>query len=199
MPRRRQQWDSSQVASRAWTREERRVVLRGWLGRLTISIEPFFLGLFFAFLPVGMWMRHQDTWLFVAPIFGMAALAFVAYSIFLMVPSTRALLETYSRIYIVDGYVRYRKDTDTNGRPPEYHVAVLNAEREELGEWSLREWPKSIGNQVLWPVIVEFSPYGGIHKIDGRSTGVLPDEIATFGIGVAAHDRARRADDKPER
>lgn len=184
-------WDPSQVAKRPWTRDERRIVLRGWLGRLTIAIEPFFLGLFFAFLPIGMRMRHQDMWLFVAPIFGMAALAFVIYAIALMVPATRALLETFSPVLVVDGYVRYRRERKKDGLPEQFHVAVLSADREELGEWNLREWPTSIGEQDTWPVIVEFTPFGGIHKIDGRSTGVLPTDIAPFGIGVTQHEKAR--------
>lgn len=168
-------------------------MLRGWLGRLTIAIEPFFLGLFFAFLPYGMYLRHQDSWIFVVPIFGMAAVAFVTYSIVLMTPSTRALLETRSPILVVDGYVRYRREQPANGTPTQYHVAVLASDRKQLGEWELREWPESIGDQDTWPVIVEFTPYGGIHRIDGHSTGVLPTDIAPFGIGISARERARNA------
>ena len=164
--------------------------MRGFLGRLTISIEPFFLGLFFAFLPIGMLLRRQDIWLFVAPIFGFAALAFVIYAIALMVPCTRALLESFSPIFIVDGYVRYRKVRHA-AAAPEFFVAVLNSNEEQLGEWPMREWPESIGEREQWPVLVEFSPYGGIHRIDGRATGVLPTEIAPLGIGIAAAQRAR--------
>ena len=40
--------------------------------------------------------------------------------------------------------------------------------------------------------MVEFSRYGGIHKIDGRATGVLPAEIAPFGVGIARDDAERR-------
>ena len=185
--------DPSQIATRPWSRDERRVVLRGWLGRLTIAIEPFLLGLFFAFLPYGMYLRHQDSWIFVVPIFGMAALAFVTYSIVLMIPATRALLETRSPILVVDGYVRYRREQPPNGTPAQYHVAVLASDRKQLGEWELREWPSAIGEQDTWPVIVEFTPYGGIHRIDGHSTGVLPTEIAPLGIGISAHERSRNA------
>lgn len=191
MRRKKHPWDSTPIASRAWTREERRVVLRGFLGRLTIAIEPFLVGLFLAFLPIGMWLGHQETALLVAPIFGLVAIAFVAYSIALMIPSTRAVFESFTPIYIVDGYVRYRETRATETSPVEYHVAVLNADREPLGEWQLSEWPKSIGTQDLWAALVEFSPYGGIHKIDGLSTGVLPSEIAPFGIGVARDSQRR--------
>jgi hypothetical protein len=92
-------------------------------------------------------------------------------------------------IYVVDGYVRYRRD-DRSGLPS-YHVAVLDATREVLGEWPLRDWPASIGDRDLWPVMVEFSEFGGIHKIDGRATGVLPAEIPAFGVGIAADARRR--------
>jgi len=185
-------WDPSQVASRPWTGAERRVVWRGFFGRLTIAVEPFIVGLFFAALPVALLLRKQEIALFVAPIFALAAIAFVAYSIALMVPCTHAILETFTPIYVVDGYIHYRRKHVPHDIAPEYSVAVLSPERQTLGEWPLREWPKSIGDRELWPVIVEFSPYGGIHKIDGRSTGVLPSEIAAFGIGIAAQDKQRR-------
>jgi hypothetical protein len=185
-------WNPSEVASRAWTRAERRVVVRGFLGRLTIAIEPLIVGVFFALLPIGLLLRGQEFALLVAPIFALAAIAFVAYAIALMVPCTHAILETFSPIYIVDGYIRYRKGHVSQSLEPEYFVAVLNADRQTLGEWPLREWPASIGNRELWPVLVEFSPFGGIHKIDGRSTGVLPTEISPFGVGIAARDKERR-------
>ncbi len=35
------------------------------------------------------------------------------------------------------------------------------------------------------PAHVEFSAYAGIHKIDGRSTGLLPDTLPTLAIGIA--------------
>jgi hypothetical protein len=187
--RRRHSVHDAALASRPWTRAERRVVLRGFFGRLTIAIEPLLVAVFFALLPLGLLLRRQEIVLFIAPIFAFAALAFAAYGIALIVPSTRAVFETFEPIYVVDGYVRYRAAEDT---PPQYYVAVLSADRRVLGEWPLREWPVSIGRRTLWPVLVEFSRYGGIHKIDGRSTGVLPADIAPFGIGVAQND-ARRA------
>lgn len=185
--------DSSQVASRAWTRAERRVVLRGFLGRLTIAIEPLIVGIFFLLLPIALLLRKQEIALFVTPIFGLAAILFTAYAIALMIPCTRAIVETFSPIYLVDGYIRYRQASSANTPEPEYYVAVLDANRKKLGEWPLREWPKSIGERELWPVLVEFSPYGGIHKIDGRSTGVLPAEISPFGVGIARDDAQRRS------
>jgi hypothetical protein len=182
MGRRRQEWHGTDVARRTWTRAERRVVLRGFLGRLTIAIEPLVVAGFFALLPIGLLLRRQEIALLLAPIFAGAAIAFLAYAIVLIVPPARAVLATFAPIYTVDGYVRYRA---AQAAPPEYYVAVLSADREMLGEWPLHEWPASIGERELWPVMVEFSRYGGIHKIDGRATGVLPAKLAPFGVGVA--------------
>lgn len=164
-------------------------MLRGFLGRLSIAVEPLVVAGFFAALPIGLALQKQELALLVAPIFGFAALAFLAYAIVLIVPSAHAVLETFAPIYTVDGYVSYRT---VEGPPPEYYVAVLGPDRQTLGEWPLREWPRSIGKRVLWPVVVEFSRYGGIHKIDGHPTGVLPSEISPLGIGVAK-DAERRS------
>jgi hypothetical protein len=189
MRRRRQDWHGTGAASRPWTRAERRVVLRGFLGRFSVAIEPFFVAVFFALLPVGLLLRHQEVALLMAPVFALAALAFLIYSIALVVPSGTALLHSFRPIYIVDGYVHYRTRAD---RMPQHSVAVLSADKDMLGEWPLREWPAAIAGRDLWPVLVEFSEYGGIHKIDGRPTGVLPREFSPLGIGVA-HDDRRRA------
>jgi hypothetical protein len=188
MRRREQNWHGSMIASRAWTRAERRVVLRGFLGRLTIAIEPLVVALFFALLPIGLLLRRQEIVLLLAPIFAFAAIVFLAYAIVLMLPSAHAVFETFAPIYVVDGYVRYRASQTA---PPQYYVAVLSADQQTLGEWPMREWPHSIGQRELWPVLVEFSRYGGIHKIDGRPTGVLPAEIAPFGVGIALDEKRR--------
>ena len=157
-------------------------MLRGFFGRLTIAVEPLAVAVFFAFLPIGLLLRKQELALLLAPIFAVAAIAFLAYAIVLIVPSAHAVLETFAPIYTVDGYIRYRTAQQAQ---PEFYVAVLSANRETLGEWPLRQWPPSIGQRELWPVLVEFSRYGGIHTIDGHPTGVLPDRIAPFGVGVA--------------
>ena len=185
MPGDPQVWHSAEIAQRPWSRRERRVVLRGFLGRLTIAIEPLIVATFFALLPIGLLLRHQEIAPLLAPIFAFAALAFFAYAVALMVPPVRAVLETFAPIYTVDGYVRYRT---ANKVPPEYYVAVLSSDREMLGEWPLDEWPSAIGQRHLWPVMVEFTRYGGIHKIDGHVTGVLPEDIAHFGVGIAHGD-----------
>jgi hypothetical protein len=177
------------VATRPWSKNERRVVWRGFFGRLTIAIEPLLVAIFFSLLPLGLLLRKQEAAIILAPIFGVAGIMFFAYGIYLMVSPTRALLETRSPIYIIDGYVQYRRDESRLESP--YRVAALDANRQTLGEWPLLEWPKMIGEHELWPAMIEFSEFGGIHKIDGRATGVLPEEIAAFGIGIAA-EAARR-------
>lgn len=188
--RRNDGWHES-VASRPWSRGERRVVLQGWLGRFSVAVEPLLAAAFFSLLPVGLIARKQEIAPFAAPIFGAAALAFLTYAVALMVPATRAMLETLGPIYIVDGYIRYRRDDC--GTAALCFVAVLDAERRVLGEWPLRAWPASIGQRDLWPAMLEFSEFGGIHRIDGRPTGVLPSKIAALGIGVA-QDAARRGE-----
>jgi hypothetical protein len=131
-------------------------------------------------------MRPREEALVLAPIFGGAALAFVAYGVALMVEPVRALAHTFSPIYIVDGYVRYRKAHPFDGKALAY-VAVLDESRRILGEWPLEndhilEW--------TYPAMIEFSRYGGIHKIDGSATEVLPSELPPLGIG-ATEPRAR--------
>ena len=135
MGRARRAWEAPEVARRPWTRAERRVVLRGFFGRLTIAIEPLVVAAFFAMLPVALLLRRQEIALLIAPIFAFAALAFLAYGIALIAPSARALLETFAPIYTVDGYVRYR--ISQRGEP-EYYVAALSADRRPLGEWPLQ-------------------------------------------------------------
>jgi hypothetical protein len=174
------------VASRAWRAAERRVVLRGFWGRALIAIEPLAIACFFAALPVLLVVRKQETAKLVGPIFAVASLLFLAYAVVLMVPASKALWETFARIYSVDGYVRYRSHARYEYEPPTYYAAVLDAGGELLGEWPLRGRPGALDKADTWPALVEFTPYGGIHRIDGRSTGVLPDDIPAFGIGAAA-------------
>lgn len=206
MRRRDRIWHQA-VAERPWRPAERRVVLRGFWGRLTIAIEPFVIAIFFVVLPLLLLLRKTDTAIFVAPIFAGAGLLFLAYAIVLMVSPTRALLETFGSIHVVDGYVQYRMHV----RPldePAYFVAVLDHDRNVLGEWALAGRPKALDRSDLWPALVEFSRYGGIHRIDGRSTGVLPDDIPAFGVGVPQAyaellgqrelDRIRRGPDAAE-
>jgi hypothetical protein len=158
-----------------------------------LRFEPAVISLLFTLLSVTLLLRRQESAIFVAPIFLCAALAFAAYAIVLLTPPIRALAESYGSIYNVDGYVRYRSQRRYPDEPPTYYVAVLDAEQHELGEWPLRERPAALDRGDLWPAVVEFAPYGGIHRIDGRSTGVLPDEFPGTGYRCVGHVRRRLA------
>jgi hypothetical protein len=175
---------------RAWTKAERRVVLNGLFGRMLIAVEPMLCfvvfgaltaGLIFFPLPASSKLSQHDSALVLAPVFGLAALAFLAYAIVVMVPPVRAFRHTFLPIYIVDGYIRYRKpDRDTEADSNGY-IAVLNEERRTIAEWP------SLGSsritEVVKPALIEFSFYGGIHRIDGHSTGAVPESIPAVGVG----------------
>jgi hypothetical protein len=175
---------------RPWTPAERRVVLNGLFGRSLIAIEPVFcsivfgsltIALMFLPLPATSTLTRWESAIIIAPIFGLVTIAFVLYATFVLLTPVRALLQTFSPIFIVDGYVRYRRpdhhtEVDSNG-----YIAVLNEDR-----FAVAEWP-SVGDtpmpDSLRPALVEFSFYGGIHRIDGRSTGVLPESMPLAGVG----------------
>ncbi len=178
------------LVRRAWTKAERRVVLHGLFGRLLIAIEPVICGIVFGALtsaliflplPASAHLTRFESAVVIAPIFGLITFAFVAYATFVLLAPVRALVHTFSPIYIVDGYVRYRRpDRHTEGDSNGY-VAVLNEDRRAVAEWP------SLGAQAVRdttrPALIEFSFYGGIHRIDGRSTGVLPESMPALGVG----------------
>ncbi len=166
---------------RSWTSAERKVVVRGFLGRFFIAIEPIFLSLVFVGLAVGMihTRPHQEA-LVLAPIFGLTALPFALYGVALMVAPIRALRSTFSPIYIADGYIRYRKASPFDRKAVAY-VSVLDEDRSLLGEWPLDD--EHVRERTV-PALVEFTVYGGIHRIDGRATGILPGEHPPLGIGA---------------
>jgi len=174
------------LVRRAWTHAERRVVWRGFLGRALIAIEPLICALVFALLVGGLIRanRPDAPAIMLSPIFGLASLAFVAYAVVLMAGPVRAFLETFSPIYVVDGYVRYRRpDLHSNPRSNGY-VAALNEERQMLCEW------QTTGSREVFervePSLVHFARYGGIISIDGKRTGGLPEEFPLLGIGTKA-------------
>jgi hypothetical protein len=192
--RRRESWWHPSIARRPWRAAERRVVVRGFWGRFSIAVEPFTIALCFSVLSVGLLLRHQEGAIFIAPIFGGAALLFFAYAVVLMISVTRALIESYGSIWAVDGYVHYRAHHAPD-RDPAYYVAVLDERRQVLGEWPLDRRPKALDRSEPWPALVEFCRYGGILRIDGRSTGVLPDDIPALGIGAPAAFARSAGDD----
>ena len=115
--RRRDPWSHPSIARRPWHATERRVVTRGFWGRFFIAIEPLTIAMCFTGLAAGLLLLHREGAIFIAPIFAGAAILFMIYAVVLMVPVTRALIETFGSIWVVDGYVRYRehaaRDRDT--------------------------------------------------------------------------------------
>ena len=179
------------LASRPWTQRERLVVWRGMTGRFAIAIEPLLGTLFFAALTYGVIWRARvtkphDLWI-LSPIFGMVALGFAAYFVCVMVAPFIAYLQTYKPIYTLDGYVRYRGPDDDSDLGSSGYVAVLFEDREVCCEWECYG-TKNLPSVTL-PAMAEFSEFGGIHKIDGKSTGVLPDEVPVLAIGIANKNR----------
>jgi hypothetical protein len=181
---------------RRWTSQERIVVLRGLLGRVAIAVEPAIIALLFAFLTVGLWRmagdgsaQHAGLQL-LAPIFGLGAVAFTLYAIFLLRTPLRALLETYQPIFIVDGFLRTRARDDLSPRGFNGYIAALTEDGRVACEWP------TIGDKdlafVQTPALLEFSEYGGIHRIDGVPTGVLPDTMRNIGVGSNKPPAPRR-------
>jgi hypothetical protein len=174
---------------REWRRSERSIVLHGFFGRLVIAIEPILCGTMFLALTIGMLIVKTDphypaehNMVILSPIFALGVVACICYALILMWNPTRALIQTFRPIYIVDGYVRYRgtdsdSPVDSNG-----YVAVLTETQFVACEWA------TIGDiplrDLTQPALTEFSEYGGVHRIDGRPTGVLPDRIARLGVGI---------------
>ena len=118
-------------------------MVRGFWGRFSIAVEPLTIALCFSVLTVGLLLRHQEGAIFIAPIFGGAALLFYAYAVVLMISVTRALIESFGPIWAVDGYVRYRAQ-QTPDRDTAYYVAVLDEHRRILGEWPLDRRPQAL-------------------------------------------------------
>jgi hypothetical protein len=175
---------------RPWTRRERLVVLHGAAGRLSIAIEPILCGLTFLALTIGVFFIHTDphhpdehNMLVLAPIFAVGVLASTLYACALLIAPLRALAQTFKPIFIVDGYVRYRSGDARSPDGSNGYIAVLDDTARTTCEWV------SLGDAALlpavFPALCEFSEYGGIHRIDGCLTGVLPDAITPFGVGIA--------------
>lgn len=174
------------LASRGWTPTERLVVWRGLMGRFAIAIEPLLGMLFFGAMTWGIIWRARvakphDLWI-LSPIFAFVAVCFLAYFVYLLVAPFIAYLQTYKPIYLIDGYVRYRAPDDDSDLGANGYVAVLFSDQQICCEW------ESYGSKKLpdltLPAMCEFSEYGGVHKIDGKSTGVLPKDIPLFAVGM---------------
>jgi hypothetical protein len=176
---------------RPWTPEERDIVAQGFWGRATIAIEPALGSLVFLVLMIGMILRGLHApddglvWsLCIAAVFSFGFFGFVAYGVGLMIGPLRALMSTSQPIFIVDGYLRSRPPDARSEEDSSGYVAVLTAEEDVAFEWPAHgnTWLEA----SMHPVHVEFSEYGGIHKVDGRSTGVLPTGMTKLSIGVSS-------------
>jgi hypothetical protein len=193
-------WRNPQIhtlARRRWTPRERAVVWRGLTGRFALAIEPLLGMLFMALLTWGIVYRAQHvpsdaTLIKIAWIFAVGAIAFAGYFVAVLVAPVAAYLQTFKPIYILDGYVRYREPDERSQLDACGYAAALFADRTVACEW---EWlgKRSLPNATI-PALVEFSVYAGLHKIDGKSTGLLPDEeLPLLAIGIATR-HGRRAD-----
>jgi hypothetical protein len=168
---------------RAWTASERRVVRNCFIGRCLIAIEPIICASVFAFIAIALVVRKQELAIVLSPILGLSVVCFMIYAVVLMIPPTRALLQSFSPIYIVDGYVRYRSTDGSSEEESNGYIAVLDDERRMLCEWP--SFGKFALQDSVRPALVEFTHFGGIHCIDGRSTGVLPERVPSLGVGVS--------------
>lgn len=177
------------LAQRPWTDEERRIVWRGLTGRFAIAIEPFLGVLFFSLLTWGVVWRANHvpgahSLMVLVPIFALGAVAFGCYFFAVLFAPISAYAQTRKPIYIIDGYVRYREPDDASDLHATGYMAALFEDASVAGEWECYG-SKPLPNRTI-PAHIEFSNYGGIHKIDGRSTGVLPDkDLPILAIGIA--------------
>ncbi|HYL27392.1 MAG TPA: hypothetical protein VEW74_06115 [Candidatus Nitrosotalea sp.] len=177
------------LARRRWTRKERDIVWRGVTGRCALAIEPLLGTLFMGFLTWGIVYRAQHvpadaTLIKIAWIFAIGAIAFAGYFVAVLVAPLAAYFQTFRPIYILDGYVRYRGPDERSRIDGCGYAAALFADRTLAYEW---EWlgKRPLPNVTL-PALVEFSIYAGIHKIDGRPTGLLPEgDLPLLAIGIA--------------
>ena len=182
---------------RRWTRPERRIVWRGLTGRFALAIEPLIGLVFMLALTWGIVYRAQHvpadaTLIKIAWIFALGAIAFGGYFIAVLVAPIAAYLQTFRPIYILDGYVRYRSPDERSQIDGCGYAAALFADGSVAHEW---EWlgKKPLPNATL-PALVEFSLYAGIHKIDGKPTGLLPEgDLPLLAIGIATR-HGKRAD-----
>ena len=181
------------LVMRPWRPDERRIVRRGLFGRLTIAVEPAIIALLFGWF--GYWMAahgrtdatHDDR--IFSIIFLPGAAAFAAYAVILMIQPIKALRETYEPIFIVDGYLRTRGRDDFSAPGTNGYIAVLTEGRRVACEWVTNgegDLPFAVQ-----PALLEFSEYGGIHAVDGRKTGVLPEDFPVLGIGGNRPPRRR--------
>lgn len=178
---------------RAWRPDERRIVVRGLLGRASIAIEPLICGIVFGVLTVGMFAapHFSPRWvnrdiIILAPVFAVGVLACAIWGVGVLFAPVRALLHTLRPIYLVDGYIRFRGRDATSAADTNGYVAVLTEERRVACEWPTLGLVEL--DDAVRPALCEFTEYGGVHAIDGRPTGVLPSAMPPLGVGIAPRE-----------
>jgi len=184
----------SSLAMRPWLPQERRVVWRGAAGRFIVACEPAVIALLFGAFTIGLAHlsaeKDHQGYVYLAWIFGLGAASFALYAVGLLVTPIRTLLETRQPIFIVDGYVRTRGPDDRSVAGSTGYIAAVLDDGRVACEWI------AIGDDPLpdqtYPAYVEFSEFGGIHAVDGASTGVLPEDFPPLGIGGARPPRPKR-------
>jgi hypothetical protein len=174
------------LVMRRWTPNERRIVVRGLFGRLAIAVEPAIISLLFGVFTVGLLRLAGDGnedhvgLQLLAPIFAFGSIAFAVYAIYMLLTPLRALRETYCPIFVVDGYIRTRGRDDFSERGCNGYIAVLLDDKRVACEWPTIGAGDLIARTDA--ALLEFSEYGGIHAIDGKSTGVLPAGFSNIGV-----------------
>ena len=170
------------------------MVWRGAAGRFIVACEPAALALLFGVFTIGLarlsTAKDHEGYIYLAWVFGFGAVSFTLYAVGLLLTPIRTLLETLQPIFIVDGYVRTRgPDARSQDGSSGYIAAMLDDGRVAC-EWT------AIGHDRLpdqtYPAYMEFSEFGGIHAVDGRSTGVLPEDFPPLGIGGSRPPRPDR-------
>ena len=160
---------------------------RGASGRFIVALEPAAIAVVFALFTIGIarvsgTIEHQG-YIYLAAVFGFGAASFVLYAVALLVNPIRTLLQTREPIFIVDGYLRTRGPDGTSVVGSSGYIAAMLEDGRVACEWpAVGDAPLSA---QVYPAFMEFSEFGGIHSVDGQSTGVLPDSFPALGIGGA--------------
>ncbi|HXM18944.1 MAG TPA: hypothetical protein VN934_09025 [Candidatus Tumulicola sp.] len=176
------------LVMRAWRPNERLVVARGFSGRFVTALEPAVIAILFAAFTFGLdnVRRHAaadlNGYQYFVALFGLGAAVFTLYAIALVLAPLRALLETRKPIFIVDGYLRTRGRDDWSDRDTSGYIAVMLDDGRVACEWPVHGDTELV--YAVHPAYMEFSEFGGIHKVDGQGTGVLSDEMPPFGVGI---------------
>ena len=167
------------LVRRRWTASERAIVWRGLTGRFALAIEPLIGMLFMALLTWGIVYRARHvasdaTLIKIAWIFALGAFAFAGYFVAVLLAPIVAYVQTFRPIYIVDGYVRYREPDERSRIDACGYAAALFADRTVACEWEWLRQAALTGRDDSRARRV--FGYAGIHKIDGKPTGLLPDD-----------------------